>query len=155
MGRRPAPTTPDTRQLDLTGSWYPAPPVPRLVPGSLACGPRLCGVLSDAIAASGRSRAEIAARMSDLTDDTVTEAMLNSWTAKSHERHRFPVEHAAAFEVATGSLVIQTLLSELRGTRVLVAAEVVDAELGRVHRQMDALRRKERELKALAKGARR
>jgi hypothetical protein len=153
MGRRrPAPTTPDSRQFDLTGSWYEPPPAPRLTPGSLACGPRICGILTEAISASGRTRAEIAFRMSEFTGDAISEFMLNSWTAKSHDRHRFPLEYAAAFEAATDSFVLQQLVAELRGTRVMVAAEVIDAELGRVHRQIAELQGKARKLKTMSKG---
>lgn len=152
MARRTAKTTSDERQFDLSGNWYPVPAPPRLVPGSLACGARLCGVLAQAIGDCGLSRAEVAFRMSELTGDAISEAMLNAWTAKSHDRHRFPVEYAAAFEAATDSIAIQQLLAEQRGTRVMVAEEVLDAELGRVRRQMDQLRRRERQLRTLTKG---
>jgi len=36
------------------------------------------------------SRAEVAARMSDFTGQEITLAMLHSWTAEAHKKHRFP-----------------------------------------------------------------
>jgi hypothetical protein len=150
MSRR-RPASPDPRQLDLG----PAVTMPRprvYLPGSLAHGPQMCGLLAQSIAATDKSRAQIAAHMSDLTHDTITEPMLNAWTAKSHDRHRFPLEYAAAFEVAVETTALQQFLADERGSKLLVGQEALDAELGRIRRQQADLRRQEQALAKLMRG---
>ena len=109
MSRRSNASTPsDPRQLTLDGLFQvPEPPAP--VAGSLDYAGELCATLSDAMKATDLSRAAIAARMSDLAHEHITDAMLNAYTAKSHERHRFPFEFAAAFEVACETTCLQVL----------------------------------------------
>ncbi len=146
MSRRPAI---DPRQLGM--ELFQIPTAPARTPGSLACGPEICGLLSAAIKGTDMSRAQIAAGMSDLTGDVITEPMLNAWTAKSHDRHRFPLEYAAAFETVTETTSLQQLLARQRGSVVLVGKEALDAELGRLRRQQADLKQRERQLEQLMK----
>lgn len=144
----------DNRQfgLPLDGVHYPIPQAPTLVAGSLGYAHELCGTLSQAISECQDSRAVIAARMSDLTGEPISEAMLNAWTAQSHDRHRFPFEFAAAFEVATSSTRLQGLLAHKRGSLVLIGKQALDAQLGKVQRQISNLKLQERDIKKAMKG---
>lgn len=135
----------DPRQLDLE-DYYVVPQAPEPTAGSLAHAPEVCAALSRALKETPLSRAEVAAKMSDLTGEVITEPMLNAWTAKSHERHRFPFEFAAAFEVATDSTVLQHLLAGKRGSLVLVGKQARDARLGLLRRKMAEMRAEERAL---------
>lgn len=137
--------TNDPRQLDLD-DYYVVPKAPEPAPGSLAFAPELCAVLSKALKDTPLSRAEVAAVMSDLTGEVITEPMLNAWTSKSHDRHRFPFEYAAAFEEATDSAELQQLLATKRGSLVLMGQQARDARLGLVRRKMAALRAEEKAL---------
>ncbi|ODN71211.1 hypothetical protein [Methylobrevis pamukkalensis] len=119
--------------------------------GSLDLAAELCATLSQAIKDCPLSRAEIAARMSDLTGKPVSEDMLNQWTAKSATAWRFPFEFAPAFEVATASQVLQLLLARHRGTVVMTKREGRDAEIGRAQRE---LKEKQAQLRRLMGGAR-
>jgi len=130
----------------LTGDLFAIPRAPADLPGSLDYANELCGALTQAIKQSPRSRAEIAARMSDLTGSRITDDMLNAWTSTAHDRHRFPFEYAAAFEVACETTALQELLARKRGSKVLVGKEALDAELGRVRRQKNDLAAQERQL---------
>src|SRR5512133_1149335 len=47
------------------------------------------------------SRAEVAARMTDLTGEEITLTTLNNWTATSHP-HEMPLSYLPAFMQATG-----------------------------------------------------
>lgn len=143
--RRGRTTPADGRQQDL----FMIPRPPALLPGSLSCGPEVCGVLSVAIRGTDLSRAQIAAGMQDLTGDPITEGMLNAWTAKSHDRHRFPFEYAGAFETVCETTGLQELLARQRGSVVLVGKEALDAEVGRLERQEEELRRQKKKLKEL------
>ncbi|WP_372069732.1 hypothetical protein P7L75_01320 (plasmid) [Tistrella mobilis] len=136
---------PDARQLSLDG-FYAVPSAPRLISGSLAYGEELCGVLSHALKETPLSRVEVAARMSDLAAADISEATLNAWTAKSKDRHRFPFEYAAAFEVATNTACLQGLLASKRGSLVLMGQEARDARLGQLRRRIAELRDEERAL---------
>lgn len=146
MTRRKRHSAPEQLTLD---EWYVVPQPPAPTAGSLDYAAELCAALSQSLKGSPLSRAEVAARMSDLTGETITESMLNSWTARSHDRHRFPFEYAAAFEVATGSLALQQLLASKRGSLVLVGQQAKDARIGQLQRQRDKL---DAELKALRRG---
>jgi len=137
--------TSDPRQLDLD-DYYVVPTAPEPAPGSLSYAAEVCAALARALKDTPLSRAEVAARMSDLTGEVITEPMLNAWTAKSHERHRFPIEFAAAFEVATDSTVLQHLLASKRGSLVLVGKQARDARLGLLRRKMAEMRAEERAL---------
>jgi hypothetical protein len=142
----------DANQLSLIDDAYPVPPAPSTAPGSLDMDAELRGILSEAITASGLTRTIIAARMSDLIGQPVTVAQLNDWTGVSHRQHRFPASYLCAFEVATESTALQALICRKRGSLLLVGKEALDAELGRVRRQLDQLKNKERELVKRARG---
>lgn len=136
---------PDPRQLSLD-DYYVVPQPPAPTAGSLDYDAELRATLSQALKETPLSRAEVAAAMSDLTGAVVTEPMLNAWTAKSHDGHRFPFVYAAAFELATGSQCLQLLLARKRGALVLVGRQAIDAELGQIRRRLDELKAKERQL---------
>lgn len=149
MNRRASRTIQDTRQADLLGDGYfqvPAPPL--LLPGSMQCGAEICGALKLAIRNTDLSRAEIAARMTDLTAEPITEFMLNDWTAPSH-RHRFPAEYMPALEAACETTALQAVIARKSGSVVLVGKEALDAQLGRLTRQKHDLARQEQQIKAL------
>ena len=136
----------DPRQLSLEDGFWEIPRAPRLVSGSLAYGEELCGVLAQALKETPLSRSEIAARMSELAAADISEATLNAWTARSKDRHRFPFEFAAAFEAATDSACLQSLLAAKRGSLVLMGQEARDARLGQLRRRIAELRDEERAL---------
>lgn len=136
----------DTRQGSLLARFEAAEQPAGPVEGSLDVAAELCAALSRAIKDCPLSRAEIAARMADLTGKAITEAMLNSWTSKAHDGWRFPFEFAPAFEVATGSQCLQLLLARHRGTLVMTPRDGRDAEIGRIQRQNRDNARRLREL---------
>ncbi len=135
----------DSRQLSLD-EYYVVPQPPAPTPGSLQVDRELRATLSQALKDTALSRAEVAARMSELTGDDVSIHQLNAWTAESREQHRFPFEYAAAFEVAVGSQCLQLLLARKRGSLVLAGAAARDAKLGLVRRKLAELRAEERAL---------
>ena len=137
-------------QLSLD-DWYVVPTPPAPTAGSLDYANELCATLSAALKECPLSRAEVAAKMSDLTGEEISLAMINAWTAPSHGRWRFPFEYAAAFEVATGTVTLQQLLAAKRGSLVLIGKQAHDARLGQIERQMERLKA---ERAALRRGAR-
>ena len=138
--------TNDHRQTDFLAAFEPAeqPIEPQF--GSLDIAAELCAVLALSIKECPLSRAEVAARMSDLTGKTITEDMLNKWTSKSGEAWRFPLEFAPAFEVATGSQNLMLLIARKRGVLIMTPKEGRDAEIGRAQREIRAMQRRLRQL---------
>ena len=151
----PTPTR-DVFTGDLFGAAAPLP----VVEGGLNFAIQLCGVLSHMITeAIGRkvirSRYDLAARMSELTGEEITKAMIDSWTAESKDRHRFPLEYTPAFEVACDSHDLQRLICSKRDTALLVGDERELATLGRTVVEKVKINEEERRLKArLTRGKR-
>jgi len=115
-------------------------------PGSLAMAAEVCAVLAEAIKACPLSRAEIAARMGDLTGDEITLHSINKWTSKAGDKWRFPLEYAVAFEVATGSRAISQLIASRRGLRLMTPRQGRDAEIGRAQREIAEMQARLRSL---------
>jgi len=137
--RRPS----DTLTLDLFE--VPVPTTP--MPGALNFNLVLRHLLSDLLKRCPQSREIVAARMSELTGDAITKHQLDAWTAESREGWRFPLEYLPAFEVAVETHQITTWLADLRGCKVLVGKEALDAEIGKLERLKEDAARKIKQLK--------
>lgn len=133
----------DTATLELFE--VPAPTVPLL--GALAFGMPLRSLLSDALKNSPLNRAEVALRMSELTGEAITKHQLDSWTAESREGWRFPLEYLPAFEVAVETVALTAWIASIRGGKVLMGKEALDAEIGKLERLREDAARKIKQLK--------
>lgn len=121
-------------------------------PGAMDCSEALRHVLADLIKQAPRSRAEIAEQMSVLTGKAITEHSLDSWTAASREGWRFPLEYLPAFEVAAETRELTGWMANLRGCRVLIGKDVLDAEIGKLERMKEDAGRRIRQLKNVIGG---
>lgn len=102
--RRATPTTRDQRQMSLLGALgvEPLVEVPEAAPvpaGQCDDDQRLRRGLNELIKASGKSREDIAARMSQLTGQSITVAMLYTWTGPSRTNN-FPLRYLRALIIA-------------------------------------------------------
>jgi hypothetical protein len=88
-------------------------------------------VLAESMRRCGKSRQQIAEEMSHLVGRTVTERMLNAFTAESREDHRWPAEFDRAFCAAVGDPWLLRCRAELAGFRVIDPDEATILELGR------------------------
>lgn len=123
-------------------------PVPRApLPGALDVGLQIRHLVSDLLKACPLNRFEVAARMSELLGHEITKHQLDSWTAESREGWRFPLEYLSAFEVAVETHRVTTWLADLRGCKVLVGKEALDAEIGKLERLKEDAARKIKQLK--------
>lgn len=144
---------------DRTADLFAMPVAPAPVEGSMQIAAEVCGTLTamiDAATKAGiiRSRYDLAARMSELTGCEITKAQIDAWTGASKSQWRFPLEYGPAFEVACDSNGLQELFARKRGTRVLAGPDSLLTELGRVHADLDGLKKLERQLKARVVGGR-
>lgn len=133
----------------LTMDLFEVPVPVRPTPGALAIGPALRGLVSDLLKRSPMSRHEIAARMSELTGESISKHQLDSWTAESREGWRFPLEYLPALEEALQTHEVTAWVADLRGARLSVGREALEAQLGKVSQMRDELARQERALKKL------
>jgi hypothetical protein len=121
-------------------------PTASMKAGSLRCREAVHEAFSAALAASGLTRQFVAAEVSRLTGDAVSEHHINNWTAESKmgERH-IPLEYAAALAVILGDPRILVAACP-NGYAVLSPAEVAVYELGKVVVEERRRSRKKREL---------
>lgn len=133
----------DTMTLDLFE--VPVPTTP--LPGALNFNLALRHLLSEALKSCPLSRSEVAARMSELTGDTITKHQLDAWTAESREGWRFPLEYLPAFEVAVGTTTLIAWIASVRGGKVQMGKDALDAEIGKLERLKEDAARKIKQLK--------
>lgn len=133
----------DPLTLDLFEVPVARTPLPRALDVGLA----VRHLISDLLKASPKTRFAIAADMSELLGHEITKHQLDSWTAESREGWRFPLEYLPAFEVAVETHQVTTWLADLRGCKVLVGKEALDAEIGKLERLKEEAARKIRQLK--------
>lgn len=140
------------RRDSLTADLFEIPvPVSRL-PGELAMGVQVRHQISELLKQSPLSRYEIASRMSELTGEEISKHSLDSWTAESRSGWRFPLEYLPALEVALESHAMTQWVGVVRGCKVLVGREAIDAEMGKIKKQQLELARREKALKKLLEG---
>lgn len=131
----------------LTGDLFEVPVPKEPLPGALAIGVPLRHLISDLLKNSELSRFQVAARMSELLGTEITKHQLDAWTAESREGWRFPLEYQPALEVALQTHAITAWLADLRGARLLIGKDALEAELGKVGRMKEELMRQEKLLK--------
>src|SRR3990172_25523 len=134
---------PDT----LTADMFEIPHEAGNLPGALNINTQLRALISDEIKRSTHSRYQLAARMSELLGHEVSKHQLDAWTAESREGWRFPLEYLPALEVALETHALTRFISDLRGCRILVGREALEAELGKIEKQKRELARREKALK--------
>ncbi len=133
----------------LTADLFEVPAPAAALPGSMGYNLAVRRLMSDAIKATPHNSAEIAARMSELTGQSITEHQLHAWTAPSREAWRMPLEFVPAFEVAAETTVLTSWLADVRGGRLLLGRETLAAELGRLEHQREEAARHIKRLKKL------
>lgn len=133
----------DTLTLDLFDVPAPRPSYP----GSLNFNLPIRHVLSDILKSSPKSRSEVASQMAELTGDHISIHSINAWTAESRDVHRFPLEYLAAFEVASETTALTAWIASVRGGKVLMGKEALDAEIGKLERLRDEATKQIKQLK--------
>jgi len=108
--------------------------------GSLDIDSEFRAAITDDLKACPLSRYQVAARMSELVGQEITESMLYTWTADSKEKHRFPCQFLPAFVIATGGRRSFEALSRKSGLFALPGAEALRAEIQRIDEDMKKLK---------------
>lgn len=127
------------RRIDiLTGDLFAVPQAAAADPGSMDYRSTVSIILGDMLQACGRDRHDVAAAASKLTGKDVSKHMLDGYTAESREDFNVPLYLAPALEVACGSYELSGWLAKVRGARLVIGADALNAELGRLERLRDS-----------------
>jgi len=100
--------------------------------------------VSEALKKCPLSRYQVAARMSELTGQEITKAMLDSWTAESKEQHRFPAIFVPAFCEAVSCTDPLRILGRPTGVFVLPGPEALRAEIQRLEEEITVKQQEKR-----------
>jgi hypothetical protein len=98
---------------------------------------------------AGMDRHEVAARASRLSGKDVTKNMLDGYTAPAREEFNCPLWLAPVLEIVCQSIALANWHASVHGGRLMVGAETLDAEIGRIMRERELSDSRLRELKDL------
>lgn len=140
-----------------TGDLFAIPQPLRQAPGSMDFRAAVSELVSQMLAEAHRAgldRHDVAARASRLTGKDVSKNMLDGYTAPGREEFNLPLWLAPVLEVACAATPLATWHASVHGGRLLVGAETLDAEIGRLMREHEATAERLRDLKDLRRRVR-
>lgn len=135
----------DAATLDLFPVPHPAPETP----GTMDYRVTVAHLVGDMLRGAQGDRFDVAAKMSRLTGKDVSKNMLDAYASDAREDHNLPFYLGPALEVVCESHVLGAWFSEVRGGRLLVGREALNAELGKLERARDEAAKQIKKLKTL------
>ncbi len=133
----------DTRTLDL----FEVPQPAAQLPASMDYGALVAHMVSDLLRQAEGDRHDIAARMSRLTGRDVSKYMLDAWSSESRDTFNIPFYLVPVLEAACSTHCLSSWLVDVRGGRMLIGREALNAELGKLERLKEDAAKKIRDLK--------
>lgn len=131
----------------------PQPTAP--VPGSMNFRAPVSELVSEMLSQAhqaGMDRHEVAAKASRLTGRDVTKNMLDGYTSPARDEFNLPLWLAPVLEVVCCSTPLASWHAGVHGGRLVVGAETLDAEIGRVMREREQADARLKQLKDLRRG---
>lgn len=110
----------------------------------------MVGQMLEKAHAAGLDRYEVAARASRLTGQHISKAMLDGYTAPSRQTFNVPLWIAPVLQVVCGCSELAEWQAETIGGQLLLGADTLDAEIGRMERQRMSANKKLRALRTLS-----
>ncbi len=133
----------DTTTLDLF-SWEPPALVKRFAP-EITRGASMRSLVARAVSAAmkeaDRSRAEIAAQMTDMLGEDITENMLNAYASEAREEHTIPYFRLIALAVVTNDPRLLQIGAEAIGHAVIEVRYLPWVEVGQLADKKDEIDR--------------
>jgi len=123
-----------------SGDLFEIPQRPAPLPGTMDYRPVVSELVSNMLAEASRAgidRHEVAARASRLTGKDVTKNMLDGYTAPGREEFNVPLWLSPVLETVCTSTILSAWLASVHGGRLLLGAETLDAEIGRIMREQE------------------
>lgn len=133
----------------------PQRPIPQ--PGTMDFRSTVSELVGDMLSAAhsiGIDRHEVAARASRLSGRDVTKNMLDGYTSPAREEFNLPLWLSPVLEIVCSSTTLGGWHASVHGGRMLVGAETLDAEIGRLLRVREQNDKALRELRELRRRAR-
>jgi len=147
-----------TRRHDTaTGDLFSVPKAAAPIEGSMDFRRQISALVGNMLTAAARAgidRYEVSAQASRLAGRDVSKLMLDGYTAESREEFNLPFWLVPVLETVCSSTLLTDWLASVRGGRVLMGHETIDAEIGRLAHERDQASEEIRRLKAMRKGAR-
>jgi hypothetical protein len=135
----------DARTPDLFEVPQPAAPLP----AAMDYRAELSALVGAELREADGDRHEIAARMSRLAGHDVTKYMLDAYTSEGRETFNLPLWLVPSLEEACQTHAITNWLVGVRGGRLLLGRQVLEAEMGKWERQREQAARMVRELRKI------
>lgn len=148
------------RSDGLTGTLFQhIPEAAAAVAGSMDYRTQVAVILTDMLAvAKARDpeleRSMIAAKVSRLTGKEVSKGMLDGYTAESREAFNLPLYLVPAIETVCDSTALSSWLASVRGGRLILGPEAIDAAIGRIQHERGELDEQLKQLKNLRRSVR-
>lgn len=123
---------------------------PETLPRALDFNRRLATAMSEAIRECGKTRAEIAAEMTEILgyeDSEVSVAQLNAYTSAARETHTISVVRTKAFIRATGCVWLWEIVLDGEGLTLLQGEEALHAQASFAEKQAAELIKKAKRLR--------
>lgn len=109
--------------------------------------PRLAQAITTALKECGKSRAVVAAEMSGLLGEPISEHMLNAWASPARDGHDITVTRLRALVVATGQPWLLNIATEGLGVTLLAGSDALYAQDGLITKQIEELKARQRQLR--------
>lgn len=148
------------RRDSLSGDLFVDMPRPApALPASMDFRPQLSHLVGDMLTAAHARDPEldrygVAAVVSRLAGKEVSKAMLDGYTAESREAFNLPMWLVPALETACGSTALSEWLAAIRGGRLVLGPAAIDAEIGRLQGEREAVDDRLKELRDLRRRVR-
>ncbi|MGQ0530555.1 MAG: hypothetical protein ACT4PG_12250 [Panacagrimonas sp.] len=120
----------DVHTADLFEVPRPANPLP----GTHDYRAQVSGLVADVLKAASSDRFAVAGQMARLTGKDISKHMLDAYTSEAREEFNLPFYLVPALEVAAGTHLLTAWLADVRGGRLLIGREALNAELGRLEK---------------------
>lgn len=135
----------DDKTMDMFDVPQPAPQVP----ASMDYRATVAHLVAEMLKQAEGDRYRIAAEMSRLTGKEVTKAMLDAYTSEARDAWNIPFWLAAALEASCESHALTNWLADVRGGRLYLGRENLEAQLGKLIRAKEETDAQIRKLKKL------
>lgn len=135
------------RRDPLTADLFEVPRPAQALAGSHDFRPVVAELVSQALHGAAGDRHEIAASMSRLAGRDVSKYMLDAYSSGARDEYNLPMWLVPALEVSCGTHALTAWLVDVRGGRMLIGREALNAELGRLERMREDAAKRIREVK--------
>lgn len=145
------------RSNGQTGDLFEIPQPVKSLPGSMDFRTTVSELVSAMLAQAhqaGMDRHEVAAQASRLAGRDVTKNMIDGYTSPAREEFNCPLWLGPVLEVVCCSTPLAIWHAGVHGGRLVVGAETLDAEIGRLMREREQADTRLRDLKELRRRVR-